>query len=233
MNPTVSIIIPTLNEAGSIKQTLDAVKNFGKETEVIVVDGGSTDETISIVKSFDVKILCSPRGRGIQMHAGAKEAKGEVLWFLHADTIPEPIATEEISKALEDAKIIGGNFTICFDGESAAARFLTWLYPNLRKINLIYGDSAIFVRRDVYEKAEGFKPFPIFEDLDLVRKLKPFGQMIYLPVKVTTSSRRFENRSFILTFLRWSILQVFYWLGVSPHTLGKLYLPIRRKPKKN
>ncbi|MCA1639823.1 MAG: glycosyltransferase, partial [Acidobacteria bacterium] len=98
------IIIPTLNEAGSIKQTLDAVKNFEKETEVIVVNAGSTDETISIAKSFDIKIIRSLRGRGVQMHAGAKEAKGDVLWFMHADTIPELIAIEEISKALRRCK---------------------------------------------------------------------------------------------------------------------------------
>jgi len=233
MNPTISIIIPALNEADSIKQTLEAVKIFGKETEIIVVDGGSTDETILIAETFDVKILRSPRGRGMQMHAGAREAKGDVLWFLHADTIPEFDAIVEIKKALENSEIVAGNFTICFDGKNSAAKFLTWLYPNLRKIRLIYGDSAIFVRREVYEKTGGFKPFPIFEDLDLVRRLKPFGQIIYLPVKVTTSSRRFENSSFILTFLRWSILQIFYWLGVSPYTLGKLYLPVRRKTKRS
>jgi rSAM/selenodomain-associated transferase 2 len=227
MNPVVSIIIPTLNEGDAVREILTTVKLFEKRAEIVVVDGGSTDDTIAIAESFNVTVLCAPRGRGTQMHAGAKIAKGDVLWFLHADTIPPPFAIEEITKALGDSETVGGNFTICFDGESHSARFLTWLYPSLRRIGLIYGDSAIFVRREVYEKIGGFQPFPIFEDLDLVRRLKPFGRMIYLPAKVTTSSRRFENRSFLLTFLRWSILQIFYWIGVSPHTLGKLYLPLR------
>ena len=229
MNPVVSIIIPILNEADSIKQTLEAIKIFGEHAEIIAVDGGSTDETVSIAESYNVLVLHSSRGRGTQMHDGARRAKGGVLWFLHADTIPEFGAIEEIEKTLENSEIIGGNFTICFEGESNAAKFLTWLYPSLRKIGLIYGDSAIFVRRDVYEKAGGFKPFPIFEELEFVRRLQPFRKMNYLSAKVTTSSRRFENRSFVLTFLRWSILQVFYWLGVSPHSLGKMYLPLRRK----
>lgn len=232
MNPAVSIIIPTLNEGDSIREVLATVKLFENRAEIIVVDGGSIDDTIAIAESFNVTVLHAPRGRGTQMHAGAKIAKGNVLWFLHADTIPPPLAIEEITKALEDDEKVGGNFTISFDGESRAARFLTWLYPSLRKIGLIYGDSAIFLRREVYEKIGGFQPFPIFEDLDLIRRLKFFGAMIYLSAEVTTSSRRFENRNFLLTFLRWSVLQAFYWIGVSPHTLGKLYLPLRRKAKK-
>jgi rSAM/selenodomain-associated transferase 2 len=231
MNPDVSIIIPTLNEANSISEVLERVESFGKIAEVIVVDGGSIDETVSIAGGYNAKVLHAPRGRGTQMHVGAKAASGDVLWFLHADTIPPFDAIEEIITALKDTKTIGGNFTIRFDGESGAARFLTWLYPNLRKIGLIYGDSAIFVRRTVYERVGGFKPFPIFEDLDLVRRLKSVGQMANLSAKVTTSSRRFENRSFLLTFMRWSFLQVLFWLGVSPFTLVKMYPAYRKKDK--
>jgi len=90
---------------------------------------------------------------------------------------------------------------------------------------LFYGDSAIFVRRDVYEKAGGFRDFPIFEDLNFVRRIKRLGQTVHLPARVVTSSRRFENKSFALVFLCWTILQIFYWLGVSPHRLVKLYPP--------
>ncbi len=231
----ISVIIPTLNEADSIKETLEALKFSAQNVEIIVVDGGSTDETISIAESFDVKVLRSPRrGRGAQMRAGATAASGDVFWFLHADTLPPADAVEKIIEAFAGSNVVGGNFTICFDGDERAARFLSWLYPNLRRIGLIYGDSAIFVRRAVYETVGGFQPFPIFEDLDFVSRIKPYGKIVNLSATVETSSRRFAGRSFALIFLRWTLLQILYWLGVSPHALGKFYLPfINRKKTDN
>jgi len=122
MKIVVSIIIPTLNEAASIKPTLEAIKSFGENVEIIIVDGASADETVSIAESYKIHVLKSSRGRGTQMHAGAKEATGEVLWFLHADTIAPPSAIEEIINALKDSNAVGGNFTIRFDGDFRAAR---------------------------------------------------------------------------------------------------------------
>jgi rSAM/selenodomain-associated transferase 2 len=224
MNPDISIIIPALNEEDSIRETLRALQNF-ERAEIILVDGGSSDQTISIAEDFKVKILHAPRGRGAQLEFGGNHAEGEILWFLHADTIVSPDSVNQIKLALKDSRIAGGNFTIRFDGERFAAKFLTWLYPQLRYLGLIYGDSAIFVRREIYQKMGGFAPFPIFEDLDFVERLKRHGEIVTLSAVVTTSSRRFENKSFILTFLRWTILQVLYWLGVHPDTLVKIYFP--------
>lgn len=224
MNPEISIIIPALNEEDSIRATLRALQNF-ERAEIILVDGGSTDRTVSIAEDFKVKILRAQRGRGAQLEFGGNAAKGEILWFLHADTIASPDAIRQIKLALKDSRVVGGNFTIRFDGERFAAKFLTWLYPQLRRLGLIYGDSAIFVRRRVYQKMGGFAPFPIFEDLDFVERLKQCGEIATLSAIVTTSSRRFENKSFILIFLRWTILQVLYWLGVHPDTLVKIYFP--------
>lgn len=229
--PIVSIIIPTLNEAHSLGATLQALTRLQRHIELIIVDGGSADGTQEIARGHDdrARIINSVRGRGAQMHAGATLARGQVLWFLHADTLPPPDAVEHMLDALRrDAKIVGGNFEISFDGTRRAARFMTWLYPQLRKLGLYYGDSAIFVRRDVYREVGGFKPFPIFEDLDLVRRLKTRGRLVHLRVQVVTSSRRFEGRSFVFTFARWSFLQLLYWLGVHPHTLSQLYAPVRR-----
>jgi rSAM/selenodomain-associated transferase 2 len=225
----LSIIIPTLNEARSIGATLDAVREVRGPVEMIVVDGGSHDGTFEILRERGVRVILSERGRGLQMHAGACAARGSVLWFLHADTLPPPDAAERIDKALSETEVVGGNFSIRFDGERPAARFLTWLYPKLRKLGLCYGDSAIFVRRDAYERVGGFKPFPIFEDLDLVRKLRRVGRMAHVPATIITSSRRFEGRSFAFTFARWSALQLLYWLGVHPRTLGRMYAPVRKQ----
>ena len=229
--PAISVIIPTLNEAYSLGATLRALTRLehGRRVEVIVADGGSTDATREIAEGHGVRVVSAARGRGAQMHAGATAARGDVLWFLHADTVPSPDAAARMLDALRlDRGIVGGNFTISFDGTRRAARFLTWLYPQLRKLGLCYGDSAIFVRARVYRELGGFKPFPIFEDLDLVGRLRKRGRLVHLRAQVVTSSRRFEGRSFIRTFARWSFLQILYWLGVSPHALGRLYAPGRR-----
>jgi rSAM/selenodomain-associated transferase 2 len=223
-HPSVSIIIPTFNESSIIRRTLNAIGRSPENLEVIVADGGSDDSTTEIARQAGARVVESERGRGIQMHRGASIARGRVLLFLHADTtLPrEGIVLIEESLA-HDVLAVGGNFDIRFDGNSRAAQFLTWLYPKLRRLGLCYGDSGIFVRASTYRKMGGFKPFPIFEDLDLVRRLRRKGRMIHLPIAVVTSSRRFENGSFAVTFARWSILQCLYWLGVGPTTLGKLY----------
>lgn len=225
MNKEISIIIPALNEEATLSRTLDMLRSFADEAELIVVDGGSTDETVSIAEAHGAKVLHSARGRGRQLQTGGGQAKGEILWFVHADTLPAPNAVYEMKKALEDSKVAGGNFTLYFDGETTAAKFLTWLYPQLNYLGLIYGDSAIFARREIYEKIGGFRDYPIFEDLDFIERLRKTGEIITLPAIVTTSSRRFKDQSFILTFLRWMILQGLYWLGVSPETLLKIYFP--------
>lgn len=229
MKPEISVIIPAFNESRSIKKTVEAVQNLNKNLEIIVVDGESTDETVRIAKDCGVFVLQTERSRGNQMHVGAKSATGDILWFLHADTIPEISAISEMKKALTDSEMVGGNFEICFDGNSKAAKFLTRLYPKLRKIGLIYGDSAIFVRREIYEKTGGFKPLHLFEDLEFINRLKREGKLANLSAKVTTSSRRFEGRSFLLTFAKWSIFQGLFWLGVNPNFLAKMYYPIRER----
>lgn len=223
----LSVIIPALDEARSIGAALDAVARLGAGVEVIVVDGGSADGTAEVARSRGARVVTAERGRGAQMHAGARASSGEVLWFLHADTLAPPDARERIADALLDARAVGGNFRIRFDGEHAAARFLTWLYPRLRLLGLAYGDSGFFVRRAAYERAGGFRAFPIFEDLDLLRALWKQGRFVQADAFVVTSSRRFEGRSFALTFARWWLLQTLYWLGVSPHTLARLYAHVR------
>ena len=232
--PSLSIIIPTLNEAHIIGAMLDATARVRGGVEVIVVDGGSVDATAETARTRGAHVIESGRGRGLQMHRGACAARGAALLFLHADTIAPPDAAERIAHALaRDAGAAGGNFTIRFDGERRAARFMTWLYPQLRRLGLFYGDSGIFVRASCYTEVGGFKPFPIFEDLDFVRRLKRQGRMIHLPVAVVTSSRRFEGRNFAFTFARWAFLQGLYWLGVHPRLLERLYAPVRSTRARN
>ncbi len=219
----VSIIVPTLNEASHIAATLDALENLQGEKEIIVVDGGSDDDTAAVVRQRGVTVIPSARGRGIQLHTGVLHSHGDVLWFVHADTRPPVDALDEILRALSDPALAGGNFGLTFDGGSRAARQLTAIYPLLRALNLCYGDSGIFVRRRAYQAIGGFRPFALFEDLDLLRRLRRVGRFVHLQCRIITSSRRFEQRNFALMWMHWTALQVLYWGGVSPNVLARWY----------
>ena len=223
----ISIIIPTLNEARAIGATLEAVSRLQGRFEVIVVDGGSDDDTVDIVRRAGLHAIACERGRGCQMHQGANAALGGVLWFLHADTHPPAQAPNRILDALQSPNVVGGNFELRFDGGTTPARVLTRVYPWFRLLGLSYGDSGIFVRTSVYREIGGFQPYPLFEDLDLIKRVKRRGKFVHLPCELLTSSRRFEGRSFSWTFARWTAMQVLYWAGVSPHTLNRIYSPIR------
>lgn len=229
---SISVIIPTLNEELAIGRTLDAVSRLVNIEEIIVVDGGSTDLTVERVGNYLGKkpirlIRCSTAGRGRQMNAGAARARGEVLWFLHADTRPVQGCGKQIRELMRYREIVGGNFEVVFEGTGRWSRFLTWLYPQLRQIGLAYGDSAMFVRREVFEELGGFRNFELFEDVDLYKRLKKKGEFAHVSLPVMTSSRRFENRSFFRTFARWSVFQGLYWFGVPPRVLAKRYRNIR------
>jgi GT2 family glycosyltransferase len=117
----------------------------------------------------------------------------------------------------------GGNFGLTFDGTSRAARQLTAIYPVLRWLNLCYGDSGIFVRRTIYDAIGGFQPFALFEDLDLLKRLRRAGRFVHLKTRIITSSRRFEKKNFALMWAHWTTLQLLYWGGVPPNLLARWY----------
>jgi rSAM/selenodomain-associated transferase 2 len=219
----VSIIVPALNEATHIGNTLRALRSLEGHKEILVVDGGSEDQTVHLAAAAGARVLQSDRGRGTQQHAGALEARGEILWFVHADTLPPPNAISDIVNALKDSSVSGGNFGLTFDGPSRAARQLTAIYPTLRSLNLCYGDSGIFIRRTTYEAIGGFRSFALFEDLDLLKRLRKAGRFVHLDTRILTSSRRFEQRNFAAMWIQWTALQVLYWAGVNPDVLARWY----------
>lgn len=222
----ISIIIPTFNEATTICHMAAALKELRGAFEVIVADGGSTDDTVRLARAAGWRVITAPCGRGQQMNAGAQLAQGEALLFLHADTQLPPDALTLIAATLQDSTIGGGNFSLRFDGASRAARALTKLYPYLRRGGMCYGDSGIFVRRSLFAALGGYCNYPIFEDCDFYRRLRRRARFVRLPVYATTSARRFEGR-FLRTFALWSVMQALYWLGVPPHFLNRLYKPLR------
>lgn len=222
----ISIIIPTLNEATTIKRVAAALARLRGEFEVIIADGGSTDDTIQLAQQCGLRVVNAPRGRGQQMNAGAQLAQGEALLFLHADTQLPNDALTLIAATLRDKRVGGGNFSLLFGGASRAARLLTRLYPILRWGGMCYGDSGIFVRRHLFAALGGYRNYPLFEDCDLYQRLKRRAEFVRLPARAVTSARRFEGR-FVRTFALWSLLQTLYWLGVPPQLLNRLYKPRR------
>jgi glycosyltransferase involved in cell wall biosynthesis len=158
MDPMVqiSVLIPTLNEARTIGCTLERLQQLEPPVEVIVVDGFSSDQTGEIARSHGAYMVLGPGGRGAGLKLAASRARGNVLWFLHADTLAPLDGAAKIIEVLKDPTVVGGNFAIKFDGMSRSARFLTWLYPHLKYLGLVYGDSGIFVRRQSYDQVEVF-----------------------------------------------------------------------------
>ncbi len=222
----ISIIIPTLNENTTIRNAADSLARLRGDFEVIVADGGSADGTVETARDRGLRVIGAERGRGQQMNAGSRLARGDVLLFLHADTRLPDEALRLIKDVLQFPDVCGGNFSLVFDGGTREARLLTKIYPLLRIGGMCYGDSAIFVRRSVFEALGGYRAYPIFEDCDLYRRMRHVGKFVRLPTCATTSSRRFEGR-FFRTFALWSLMQVLYWIGVNPNLLNRLYRPLR------
>lgn len=226
IGPLASIVIPTLNEAACIQATIAALMAIHGNKEIIVADGGSEDDTVARATACGARVVRCDRGRGSQMRAAAEVCRGDVLWFVHADTLPPPDALAAIHSALADARNVGGNFSLKFAGGSRAARNLTWIYPRLRFLGLSYGDASIFVRRPVYEQIGGCRPYPLFEDLDLIQRLKRRGRFTRLDCTIVTSARRFEKR-YLRSWAVWIALQLLYWMGVPPVALARLYRHVR------
>lgn len=219
----LSIIIPALNEESLIGGTLRALLDLSGEKEILVADGGSEDRTVEIATGLGVRVVSCERGRGRQIQMAALEAIGSVLWFVHADTRPENGAIESILASLRDGATVGGNFSLVFEGDHHSAKQMTWIYPYLRRIGLSYGDAGIFIRRDVYQVIGGCRPYPLFEDLDLIRRMKRCGKFVHLSTRIFTSARRFSGSQYVRVWALWITLQLLYWAGVSPYRLARWY----------
>ena len=234
---TISVIIPTLNEERTIAATLSHTASLGFD-ELIVVDGGSTDETPTLLESYRRKTQSSalspvhwvtaPAGRARQMNEGAKASHGEVLLFLHADTQLPSDAKTMIDATLADHRIVGGRFDVRFDRPSMwgtiISRMMNW---RSRLSGLATGDQALFVRRPIFEQMGGFADMPLMEDIEFSSRLKRAGTTAALTTTVTTSFRRWEQQGPLRTILLMWTLRFLYWIGISPSHLAKWYTVIR------
>lgn len=220
----LSIVIPTLNEADRIAALIDSLRRQDKGADILVIDGGSTDGTLTQALKAGARAIRGARGRGQQLALGAEVAEGDVILFLHADSGLAPGSLEALSRSLDDPEVVGGNFRILFDGRGAFDRWLTRFYAWFRRFGLYYGDSAVFIRRAAYEAIGGIRPIALMEDFDLCRRLERHGKTVCVAdPPVTTSSRRFEGRWPPRIVGGWLLIHALYYLGLSPDLLARLY----------
>lgn len=221
----LSIIIPCLNEAEGIERTLTALAPLrGRGAEVIVVDGGSADGTVDCAAPFADTILTAPPGRASQMNAGAHRARGEILLFLHADTLLPEAADGLVIDGLKRARRSWGRFDVRIDGRHPLLRAVERLMnARSRLTGIATGDQAIFVTRTLFAAAGGFPDIPLMEDIELSKRLKRFGSPLCLNHCIVTSGRRWEKRGVLRTILLMWGLRLAYWLGADPRRLAVRY----------
>ncbi|HEC03422.1 MAG TPA: glycosyltransferase [Phycisphaerales bacterium] len=222
-----SIIIPVLNEADRINSLIEHLHGQGCESayEVIVVDGDPQGGTVNAICSEDVVKMISGKGRARQMNAGAEVARGRVLIFLHADTTLPDEALKKISRVLENPDYVGGAFDLRIDSDTLFLRYISMRASHRSRWNrLPYGDQAIFLRREYFNRIGRFRDIPLMEDVELMRRIKRDGKKIYiLPDKVTSSARRWQRDGAIYTTVRNQVLVALFHLGVNPSRLAKYY----------
>jgi rSAM/selenodomain-associated transferase 2 len=223
----ISIVIPVYEEARRIRRTLDGLCELTgfQEAEVVVVDGHPDRTTIRALAGGAVRAIGGPRGRGAQMHTGAMACHGSVILFLHADTRLESDALLWIKATLRDGAVAGGAFDLGIDAPGAGFRIIeAGASIRSRLTRIPYGDQALFLRKAAYRKIGGFRPLPLMEDVDLMRRLKKSGGKVrFIPRKAWTSPRRWQKEGLLYCTLRNYALILFYYLGVSPERLSRYY----------
>ena len=222
-----SIIIPVLHESELINIQLEAVKHLETDEpfEIIVVDGSPTLDTLQVIKDSTIITVSSQQGRGRQMNTGVTHASGDILVFLHVDTVLPKHALLLIRKTLQNERIVGGAFTLQIQSPRLiirmAAAFSTF---RSRITHAPYGDQVIFLKKSYFDAIGGYQDIPLMEDVELMRRIrKKKGNIIVLPTAVLTSARRWDQEGLYYATIRDTIIIFLYWCGISAEKLAKFY----------
>ncbi len=219
----LSIIIPTLNEAAEIEETLQALQTLRQQGhQLIVTDGGSVDKTVTLATPLVDLVIHAPKGRARQMNTGVQHASGELLLFLHADTLLPLNSIDLISEAIKKKQ--WGRFDVQLSGRQPLLRLVEFMMNwRSRLSGIATGDQAIFVQRELFEKIGGYADIPLMEDIELSKRLKHHGRPACINTPLITSSRRWEAQGILNTILLMWRLRLAYFLGASPEQLIKRY----------
>jgi rSAM/selenodomain-associated transferase 2 len=223
---TVSVIIPTLNEAGCLAGTLRALRRQ-RPAEIIVADGGSTDATRPLAAEAD-HLVEAPRGRARQMNAGAARARGDVLVFLHADCTLADGALDEAERLLRRRGVAAGCFTMRADAAGPLYRWIDLVaLARVRLFGLAYGDQGLFLCRELFERLGGFPPLRLMEDVFFSRRLRRYGRIAVARSRILVSARRWRRTGIVRQTLRnWALLTLAAG-GVPPDRLAAFYPSVR------
>lgn len=217
--------MPVLNEAAGLPAVLQALAPFTAcGAQLIVADGGSADATVALAQAAGAHVVAAPRGRALQMNAGAQQARAGVLLFLHADTLLPQDADRLIAQALADGTAVWGRFDVRITGQSPLLRMVAAMM-NLRSrwSGIATGDQAIFMTRAAFDAVGGFAAQPLMEDIEMCKRLRRLSHPACLRATVLTSGRRWETRGVWRTVLLMWRLRLAYWCGASPERLAALY----------
>jgi rSAM/selenodomain-associated transferase 2 len=221
----VSVIVPTLDEGDRIGDLIDTLRRDGFQ-EIVVADGGSSDATVKVARDSGALVVSAARGRGTQLGAGANAASGETLFFLHADSTPPRGANRSIETTLSRPDVAGGCFCLAF----AERHPLLSFYATMSRINhtlFTYGDQGLFLRRSVFDRIGGYAVLPLFEDVEILTRLRRAGRFVKLQTPITTSARRFLRDGIARRELASMALVGLYHLGVPAARLERWYRPER------
>lgn len=222
VKPKISVIIPTLNEAPRLKKLLPQLLAI-PQLEIIVSDGGSSDATEAVAQEFGVIFVSGPAGRGKQLNRGAKIARGDILFFLHADSQVDPSCFSQLQQVIATGRQ-WGCFTLAFDDPGLFFNWVAWASSmRVRLFSSCYGDQGIFCHREFFQSLGGFPDYPFLEDLSFSRQARKIQKASLLKATIITSSRRFKQNGLLKTLWKMQTVKFLYWLGCKPEQLLPYY----------